>query len=43
MLFQHGIELFDLGLQGSAWQPKEDDAGVGEALVEAVSVKVVAA
>jgi hypothetical protein len=29
MLLQHGVELLDLGLQRSAWQPKEDDAGVG--------------
>jgi len=34
VLLQHGIELFDLGLQRSAWEPKEDDAGMGEALVE---------
>ena len=34
MLLQHGIELFDFGLQRSAWQPEEDDAGVGQALVE---------
>jgi hypothetical protein len=26
---KHGIELFDLGLQFSSWEPKEDDAGVG--------------
>jgi hypothetical protein len=24
---KHGIELFDLGLQFSSWEPKEDDAG----------------
>jgi len=34
MLLQHHIELVDLGLQGSARQPKEDDAGVRQALVE---------
>jgi hypothetical protein len=34
MLLQHGIELFDFCLQGSAWEPKEDDASVSEAPVE---------
>src|SRR3954453_18831044 len=34
MLLQHSVELFDLRLQGSARQTEEDDAGVGEALVE---------
>ena len=28
------IELFNLGLQGSARKPEEDDAGVGEALLK---------
>jgi hypothetical protein len=27
-------ELFDFGLQGSAWKPKEDDAGVSKAVLE---------
>jgi hypothetical protein len=26
---EHGIELIDLGLQFSSWEPKENDAGVG--------------
>jgi hypothetical protein len=30
----HGIEVFDFGLQGRTWQPEEEDAGMGEALVE---------
>jgi hypothetical protein len=34
MLLQHGIELFDLRLQRSAWEPEEDDASVSEAPVE---------
>ena len=34
MFIQRPVELFDFGLQGSAWKPKEDDAGVGEALLE---------
>ena len=34
MLLQHGIEVFDLRLQRSAREAEEDDAGVGEALVE---------
>ena len=34
-------ELFDFGLQGSAWQPKEDDASVGEALLEDELAEVV--
>jgi hypothetical protein len=24
---KHGIELIDLGLQRSSWEPEEDDAG----------------
>ena len=31
---EHGIELIDLGLQLSSWEPKEDDAGVGESSLE---------
>jgi hypothetical protein len=26
---EHGIELIDLGLKLSSWEPKENDAGVG--------------
>ena len=29
VLREHGIELIDLGLQLSSWEPKEDYAGVG--------------
>jgi len=31
---EHPIELLDLGLQGSAGKPEEDDAGVDEALLK---------
>jgi hypothetical protein len=34
MFIQHPIELFDFGWQGSAWKPKEDNAGVGKAVLE---------
>jgi hypothetical protein len=34
VLRQHLVEMFYLSLQGGAWQPKENDAGVGKALVE---------
>jgi hypothetical protein len=34
VFIQRPVELFDFGWQGSTWQPKEDDAGVGEALLE---------
>jgi hypothetical protein len=34
-----GIEVFDLGLQGRTRQCEEDDAGMGEALVEISSPK----
>jgi hypothetical protein len=26
---EHGIEVIDLGLQLSSWEPKENNAGVG--------------
>jgi hypothetical protein len=29
VVLEHGIELLDLGLKRSSWEPKEDDAGVG--------------
>jgi putative molybdenum carrier protein len=29
VLREHGIEVFDLGLKLSSWEPKENDAGVG--------------
>jgi len=28
VLFEHRIEVFNFGLQGSSWKPKENDAGV---------------
>lgn len=28
VFLQHGIELFDLGLEFCSWEPKENDAGV---------------
>jgi hypothetical protein len=31
---EHGIEVIDLGLQLSSWEPKENDAGVGQSLLE---------
>ena len=34
VFIEHPVELFDLSLQGSAWKPKEQDAGVGEVLLE---------
>jgi len=40
MLLQHGVELFDFGLQRSTWQPKKDDASVGETLVKNQLAKI---
>ncbi len=34
MFLQYSIEVFKLGLQVGSWEPKEDDAGVDESLVE---------
>jgi hypothetical protein len=34
VLLEYGIEVFDFRLQGCSGEPKEDDAGVGELLVE---------
>ena len=34
VFIQRPVELFDFGLQGGAWKPKEDDASVGKALLE---------
>src|SRR5215211_6891893 len=31
---KHGIEVFNFGLQGRSWKPKENDASVGEFLVK---------
>ena len=34
VLLEDGIELVDLSLQVCSWEPKEDDAGMGESLLE---------
>jgi hypothetical protein len=34
VLREHGIEVIDLGLQLSSWEPKENDAGAGQSLLE---------
>jgi hypothetical protein len=34
MFLQHGVEMFDFGLQVSTWESKENDPGVQESLVE---------
>ena len=34
IFIQRPVKLFNFGLQGSAWKPKEDDPGVGKALLE---------
>ncbi|HJU16054.1 MAG TPA: hypothetical protein VJ770_06260 [Stellaceae bacterium] len=34
VLFQHGIEVFDFGLQGGSGKPEENDADMGKPLVE---------
>ena len=34
VFIQRPVELFDFGWQRSTWQPEEDDAGVGEALLK---------
>ena len=33
-MFKHHIEVFNFGLQGRSWQPKENDAGMGKFLVK---------
>src|SRR5689334_10042343 len=30
VFLQHGLEVFDLALQGNAGQPEKEDAGMGE-------------
>src|SRR5687767_13167114 len=37
---KHPIEIFDLGLQGSTWQSKEDDTGMSESLVKDQFAKI---
>jgi hypothetical protein len=27
VFLKHGVEVFNFGLQGSSWKPKEDDTG----------------
>ena len=34
VFIQRPVDLFNFGWQGSAWQPKKDDPGVGKALLE---------
>jgi hypothetical protein len=34
VFLQHGIELVNLRLKGCSWEPKVDDTGMGELLVE---------
>jgi hypothetical protein len=34
VFLQHGIKVFGFGLEARSWKPKEDDAGVDEALME---------
>ena len=34
VFIQRPVKLFDFGLQGRTWKPKEDDPSVGEALLE---------
>lgn len=34
VVFEHGIKVLNLGLEACAWEPKENDARVEEALVE---------
>jgi hypothetical protein len=34
MFLKHRIEVFDFGLQGRSWKPKEDDTGMGESLLK---------
>ena len=40
VFLQHGIELVDLGLQWGSREPKENDAGVGESLLEDKLAKI---
>jgi hypothetical protein len=34
MFLQHGIEMFDFGLEAGSRKPKENDSGVDQSLVE---------
>ena len=34
VFLQHPVEVFDLGLKGSPWEPKENDACWGESLLK---------
>jgi hypothetical protein len=40
VFLEHSIEVFDFGLQGSSWKPKENDAGVDEFLVKNQLTKI---
>jgi hypothetical protein len=41
VFIKHHIEVFNFGLQGSSWKPKENDAGVCECLVKDKLTEVV--
>jgi len=34
VLLKHGMKVFDFGLQGGSWKPKENDSGMGKFLVK---------
>src|SRR2546427_5320428 len=34
VFLKHGIEVFNFGLQGRSWKPKENDPGMGKFLVK---------
>jgi len=34
VFLKHGIEVFNFGLQGSSWKPKEHDTRMGKFLVK---------
>ena len=34
VFLKHGIEVFDFGVQGSSWKPKEHDTGMRKCLVK---------
>ena len=40
MFLKHGIEVFNFGLQGSSWKPKEHDTGMGKFLVKDQLAKI---
>jgi hypothetical protein len=34
VFLKYGIEVFNFGLQGSSWKPKENDSSMGKFLVK---------